>query len=165
MNTLIIVFWVVLLSMVLGVFFCRSTDKKCLSNESKKYKKIGQLFTTSEKRFYQALIEAVDDDVIVMGKVRVADLITPSNGKDNKQWWALFNKISRKHFDFVLIRNKTLSPICAIELNDKTHKEKHRQERDEFLLEACNSANFKLIFIQAQSAYNITSIRKAIRER
>jgi hypothetical protein len=60
------------------------------------------LFTEAEIRFYQALKKAINDRFLIFGKVRVADVITPDSRLSKGHWQGAFNKISAKHFDFVL---------------------------------------------------------------
>ena len=54
---------------------------------------------------------------------------------------------------------KDLSVLCVIELNDKSHNSKKRQERDAFLVSACESADLKLVQITAKDTYRITEIQ------
>ena len=120
------------------------------------------LFSPAERSFLGVLTRAIEDNGIIFGKVRVADVITPISGLSRNRWQALFNKISGKHFDFVVCDKDDLSILCAIELDDKSHNTKSRKIRDEFLKSACNSANLPLIQIPAKSAYNIDEIRQIL---
>jgi hypothetical protein len=62
----------------------------------------GALLTPAEVRFYHALKEAVGEEFVIFSKVRVADILTPQAGLGQGDWQRAFNKISAKHFDFVL---------------------------------------------------------------
>lgn len=95
----------------------------------------------------------------MLGKVRVADVIKPGKGLSRSEWQKAFNKISAKHFDFLLCKNDDLSIICAIELDDSSHKSKNRHERDEFLKGACEAASIPLIQVPAKSGYVISDIK------
>jgi ssDNA-binding Zn-finger/Zn-ribbon topoisomerase 1 len=77
-------------------------------------------------------------------------------------WQKAFNKISSKHFDFLLCDKNDLSILCAIELNDRSHNSKKRKDRDIFLEGACQSANVPLVQIVAQTTYNIKEIQNAL---
>jgi len=48
----------------------------------------------------------------------------------------------------------------VVELNDRSHAEAGRADRDEFLEAACKSANIPLIIIPARKAYGIQELRK-----
>ena len=126
------------------------------------YKKHKVLFTPAERSFLGVLNQAIEGNVVIFGKVRVADIIKPIGGLPRGKWQSLFNKISRKHFDFVICDKDNLSVLCVIELDDKSHNSNNRQKRDAFLKSACNSADLPLIQIPAKSAYNIDEIRQTL---
>lgn len=123
------------------------------------YQSSGVLFTPAERSFYGVLERSVGETAKVLGKVRVADVITPRKGLSRGEWQKAFNKISAKHFDFVLCKNDDLSIICAIELDDSSHNSKNRQNRDEFLKSACEAASIPLIQVPAKAGYVIGDIK------
>lgn len=118
------------------------------------YRKKGPLFTPAERSFYGVLLQAIDSDKYqVFGKVRVADLLEPQPSRNRSQWQKAFNAISAKHFDFVICKTDDLTPVAAIELDDKTHNQKHRQKRDELLKNICQQSQLPLLRVPAQYAY------------
>lgn len=123
------------------------------------YQSAGALFSPAERSFYGVLNQAVGENALVLGKVRVADVLTPRKGLSRSEWQKAFNKISAKHFDFVLCKNDDLSIICAIELDDSSHNSKNRQKRDEFLKGTCEAASIPLIQVPAKSGYVIGDIK------
>lgn len=126
------------------------------------YNKRDALFTPAEQSFLRILNQVVNDDVAVFGKVRVADVLTPGKGLSSGNRQTALNKISKKHFDFILCKKKDLSFLCAIELNDRSHNLKSRVQRDLFLAEACRSANIPLISISAKASYDKGEIKQTI---
>lgn len=153
---------IVVLVVVLSLIAKQSTGKPA-EFDNLEYQKIDALFTAAERSFYGVLKLAVDNHrAEVFGKVRVADVITPKKGKGRGGWQKAFNRISRKHFDFLICSSDDLSLICAIELNDKSHNSKKRKERDEFLVSACKSAEVPLVQFPAQASYQVADIRKAL---
>lgn len=122
------------------------------------YEKKGILFTPAERSFFGILKQVVGEKVEIFGKVRVADVIAPQKGISH--WQKAFNKISAKHFDFLLCDKSDLTIICAVELNDSSHKSTNREERDTFLLNACKSADVPLVQIPARNAYSINDIKE-----
>jgi hypothetical protein len=112
------------------------------------------LLSRAERSFYGVLLSCIDDSMTVFSKVRVADVLGPKKGYNRKNWQTAFNKISSKHFDFVLCKTDDLSVVCAIELDDKSHRAKKRQARDSFLQQACDSADLSLIRVPAKRSYN-----------
>lgn len=125
-----------------------------------KYSLRPALLTPAERSFYGVLKSALDDSATIFSKVRVADVLTPSRGLKRNSRQGAFNKISSKHFDFVLCRNNDLTPICAIELNDKSHNSSKRKARDNFLEHACNSASLPLLQITAKRSYSKEELSK-----
>jgi len=133
-----------------------------LSEVDYPYRKLDALFTPAERSFLGVLMQAVENDAQVFGKVRVADILATKKGMSASERQTAFNKISSKHFDFILCSKKDLSVLCAIELNDSSHNSKKRKDRDVFLEGACKSAGVPLIQIPAQASYNLNDIRKYI---
>ncbi len=126
------------------------------------YQSKGMLFSPAERSFYGVLSQAVGETALVFGKVRVADVIVPKKVASRSEWQIAFNKISGKHFDFLLCDTNELSVICAIELDDSSHQSKERTQRDIFLEGVCNSANVPLIRVPAKSGYVIGEVRKLL---
>ncbi len=118
------------------------------------YRKKGPLFTPAERSFYGVLLPAVDQEKYqVFGKVRVADLLEPQPSRNRSQWQKAFNAISAKHFDFVLCKTDDLTPVAVIELDDKSHNQKHRQKRDELLKKICKQTGLHMLQVFAKLAY------------
>lgn len=128
------------------------------------YKKVPALFTPAERSFFGVLDQAAGKDFRLFAKVRVADVIFPNSGMSQSRRQTAFNKINRKHFDFVLCSPGDLSVVCVIELNDKSHEQKDRQDRDAFLQRTCQSAGVPLVFFQAQHAYSPIEVSAKIAE-
>ena len=156
-------FWIAV-GLVITVLLVLLVSKQRSANTSGDlpYKRQPALFTPAERSFLGVLDLAVGNDFRVFGKVRVGDLLAPQNGQTNGQRTTALNKINYKHVDFVLCKPDDLSVVCAIELNDKSHQQKSRQERDEFLRRACRSAGLPLITFDARHAYSPAEVSRAI---
>lgn len=131
------------------------------------YQRRSLLFTPAERLFYKALSQAVSDDQLVFGKVRVADVLQPassiSKSLSKSQWQTAFNRISAKHFDYVICDRNTLSVVATVELHDKSHNSASRSARDQFLRQACQSASLPFFEFKAKSAYVTEDISAAIK--
>lgn len=159
--------FIILVIIAIVLFIIFKTKMKRLSQSVDEqsdfsYRKIDVLFTPAERSFLGVLNQAIDEDTIVFGKVRVADVLTPKKGVTRRIWQKAFNKISSKHFDFVLCNKADLSVLCAIELDDSSHNQSKQKERDAFVEGACKSANFPLIRFVAKATYTINDIQKAL---
>lgn len=137
---------------------------KINSNENEKYEysKKESLMSEAEKKFFHSLKIAINDNAEVFSKVRIADILEPRRQKNRKTWWKTFNRISSKHFDFVICKKDSLDVICAIELDDKSHLKSKAMKRDKLVEEACISADFALVRVKAKGQYEITAIREKL---
>ena len=75
-----------------------------------------------------------------------------------------FNRISAKHVDFLICAAAGLSPILAIELDDKSHKRPDRQSRDAFIDQALAAAEIPVVHVKAQRSYNLEEVQALIAE-
>lgn len=126
------------------------------------YELNGPLFTPAERSFYGVLNLACESKAVVFGKVRIADILKPIKGLNRSEWQTAFNKISAKHFDFVLCNPSDLSVIAVIELDDKSHSQKKQMKRDEFVELACETAHLKLHRFKASATYTVEEIKSEI---
>ena len=126
------------------------------------YQLKGPLFTPAERSFLGVLNSVLKDEASILGKVRVADIITPAKGLPRSHWQRAFNKISSKHIDFVLCNKNDFSILCAIELNDKSHNNHKRKQRDAFLEKACEAASLPLVQFKAQAGYSIDEVKNQL---
>lgn len=104
------------------------------------------LLTNKERRFYECLKPITDKyGYIVLSKMRIADIVSVTAvGNEYMQW---FNKISRKHIDFIVC-NKEFRPLLLIEVDDHTHDRPDRIERDKFVDEIFRNRQIKLIHLR-----------------
>jgi len=114
------------------------------------------LLTKAEHSFYGVLKSFLPDNLQVMAKVRLADLIRVKPRSLN--YAAANNKIISKHVDFVICKAAPLMPCVVIELNDKSHDKPDRVTRDHFLREALQAANLPLVEVKAAKSYNTDDI-------
>lgn len=157
--------WVVIavfIVVVLAVAILKLLQKQGIQPTEYPYRKLDVLFTPAERSFLGVLNQAVGENAQIFGKVRVADVIAPNKGMPRSDWQKAFNKISGKHFDFLLCAKNDLSVLCAVELNDSSHNSKKRNDRDAFLEGACQSANVPLVQIAARATYNINEIQNSL---
>ncbi|WP_293630867.1 DUF2726 domain-containing protein [Shewanella sp. CG12_big_fil_rev_8_21_14_0_65_47_15] len=74
------------------------------SDNNYRYRKQDALFSNTERSFLGILDQAVGEQFRILGKVRIADVITPEKGMNRKHWQIAFNRISAKHFDYSRIQ-------------------------------------------------------------
>jgi hypothetical protein len=154
--------WLILLGVVLIVAIAIAAKlaptSKPAAVDDLPYVKSAALFTPAERSFLGVLDQATGAGYRVFGKVRVADVVDVKTS-DRGRWQRAFNRISSKHFDFVVCDGGDLSVVCVIELDDRSHQGARRQERDGFLSEVCRVAGIPLIQVPARRAYSTSELR------
>ncbi|MCD9502149.1 DUF2726 domain-containing protein [Photobacterium phosphoreum] len=140
------------------------TQEETPTEPEYQYKKIDSLVTTTELKFYKALVQATPSEYVVCPKVRIADVLDVGVTRkgNRKLWHRHFLKISQKHFDFVICNVSDMSFVCAVELNDASHNRKDRVERDEFVRMACESADVTLHEVLPKQNYDIEELTSMI---
>lgn len=119
------------------------------------YKRRGRLMSHAEGSFFQVLEMVLPaDQYRLFGKVRVEDLIVVKSGLSREGRQSARNRIRSRHVDIVVVDSKTFVPVWAIELDDKSHQARDRQERDEFMDRAFDAAGLPLIRFPAKRGYS-----------
>ncbi|MGA2225124.1 MAG: DUF2726 domain-containing protein [Syntrophobacteraceae bacterium] len=126
---------------------------------SSSYKRQPALFSHAERSFLGVLEYALGSDYKVFGKVRIADLIKPENGVGRQ---IAFNRIARKHVDFVVCNATDLSVIGVIELDDKSNNPDDRQKWDAFVDKAFASAGIPVTRFPARATYSLPASEESI---
>lgn len=111
------------------------------------------LLTAAERTFYLALRQAVGGECVIFVKVRLADIIQTDRGAAGKGYWQAFTRISSKHADFVLCDPRTFAVLGVVELDDSSHRQRQRQERDEFFNAAFAAARIPVWRVPAHRSY------------
>jgi len=135
----------------------KNTSSKLSSTLS--YKKRDFLLTKNELKFYYVLKSILWDKYSIFCQVRAIDLVEPINDDIVAK-----NKIIQKHIDFVICSPKRFQPKLAIELNDSTHKRVDRNQRDNFLDLAFQSAWLPLIFVSTRDMTKKEYLRSLLSE-
>ena len=126
------------------------------------YERNSVLLSAAERSFLGVLEQALGEGYRVCPKVRVADAISVRRPLPRGEWQRAFNRISSKHFDFILCRSTDLEIACAVELDDSTHQRHDRQDRDMFLGEVCSVSSLPLLRFPAKEAYTVSDIRERL---
>ncbi len=121
------------------------------------------LLTAAEQKFYEALDAAIDGRLLILSKVRVADLLTVTSASQPARY-RVFRSIACKHVDFVLAEAENLHPIAAIELDDSSHQRADRRLRDQLLDELFEKAAFPLLRFRTAATYSPRLIEERVGE-
>lgn len=114
------------------------------------YRSTSYLCTKAEQNFLSQLLKNLPEELVyVSAKVRLADLAMPVKSKDI----AAFNKVARKHVDFVICRRKDSRILMCIELDDSSHASRSAQKRDGQKNKALSDAGIPLFRVSASRNY------------
>lgn len=120
------------------------------------------MLTPAERSFFAALQTACNGRSLIFAQVQLSRLIYPRSGVP--RWQTHQNKIDRKSADFVLVDPTTFKAQLVIELDDRSHERKARQDRDEFVNRALAAAGLKLLRVPAAANYNAQQLEATIRD-
>jgi hypothetical protein len=121
------------------------------------------LLTAAEQKFYEALDAAIDGRLLILSKVRVADLLIVTSASGPARY-RVFRSIACKHVDFVLAEAANLQPIAAIELDDSSHQRADRRLRDQLLDDLFQKAAFPLLRFRTAATYSPRLIEERVEE-
>ncbi len=113
----------------------------------------------AELSFFHVLHRAVAGRALIFPKVRLGDLIYAPK---QEQQYAALQRINRKHVDFVLCDPKTLQPVAAIELDDRSHRREDRINRDAFVESVFTGIGLPLLRFHVRSAYDMRAVAEQI---
>ncbi len=86
------------------------------------------IMTNRECKFFRILLNLFEDDYLIFPQQHLSSLMTPDmNGTG---YGGAFLHINGKSVDFVICDRNNFKPLCAIELDDRTHDRQDRIERD-----------------------------------
>jgi hypothetical protein len=107
-----------------------------------------------ELSLYRVLVELVEDRYVICPKVALNDIFFIVRPNENVHY---FNKIFRKHVDFLLCHPKSLKPAFAIELVKSSLKNETR-ESDQFMEDLFLGAGLPLVQIPSSERYKIAGL-------
>ena len=126
------------------------------------YEQLPSILTPAERHFYTVLSSILQSRVLIMAKVRIADILKVRRNIPNKSFWGHFSKISQKHIDFVLVDPVTFKTLCLIELDDKSHLRPDRSMRDRFVNHIMAQTGIPLYRFQVRRRYDRSKILRTL---
>ncbi|MBN1313292.1 MAG: DUF2726 domain-containing protein [Anaerolineae bacterium] len=116
------------------------------------------LLSPTEISFYHVLASTVNEQVVICPKVGLKDLLFITKRYKSRDYYKYFGRISQKHVDFVLCEPKSMQPIVAIELDDRSHDKTSRSKRDAVVDQIFSAAGLPLLRIAAAKTYNTSEL-------
>ncbi len=106
--------------------------------------------SAAEISFYHVLRSTLALDVTIVIKPRLSDILFVRQPHINQ---GARNRIDRKHVDFLLCETATMTPRLVVELDDRSHQKKDRQERDALVDGALKAAGLPILHVRAAKGY------------
>src|SRR5512133_3175384 len=117
--------------------------------------------SSAEHSFYMVLKSMMGTYFTICPKVSLSDIFFVTHPDRNM---SAYNKINRKHVDFLICEAETMKPRFAIELDDKSHNRQDRIERDEFVEELFETASLPLVRSPVRQTYHTGELGVLFRE-
>lgn len=115
------------------------------------YRLTSQIFSLAEANFYRILKQLVGNNLLIFPKLSLKEFLQVT---DQPNFQSHYNRIDRKHIDFLLCDSDTLQPVFAIELDDSSHRQAERGQRDIFVETILAKAGLPLVRIPVRTSYN-----------
>lgn len=123
-------------------------------NQTLPYRMRGQLLSAPELALYRALLTMVEKRYVICPKVALNDIFSVARPNENVHY---FNKIFRKHVDFLLCNPRDMSPAFGIELVKPIAKTETRAA-DQFMEDLFLSAGIPLVHVSSAGEYQIQDL-------
>jgi hypothetical protein len=127
------------------------------------YQREEAVLSKAERFFYFALYKAVHERMHIFPKVRLIDIVKVRPGVDKPQHYR--NRIIQQHVDFVLCERDTFKPLLVIELDDASHRDPQRQDRDARKDRVLEAAGLPILRYPAKANYNMWDVARAVEEK
>ncbi len=160
-SLLSLVFILILLLAVVAVIKV-ILRQKAQGAQNYPYEKKHALFSPAERSFLGVLEQADNGRHRFMGKVRLADIVKVKSGMTNRARQSALNKIQSKHVDIVACDPTSLSVQFVVELDDSTHSQSKRQNRDQLVDNILKAAGIPVIHITAKKSYSVQEIQSVL---
>lgn len=128
-----------LLDFLCNLFGIDDEDEDFEEDEPKYTIKKSQI-SECEKYFYDILKKHFANDFDIRPQVPLSSII-----EKEKSFPREYQNELNRVIDFGIFNKETQEPLLLIEINDKTHNQSNRKERDKKVQSICNSAGIKLI--------------------
>ncbi len=124
------------------------------------YKRRDFLMSRAEHEFFDVLAEAVKAQYYVFPQVHLATILDHKVVGQN--WKGAFRHIDEKSVDFVLCDKAYIKPLLAIELDDRTHENDNRKERDGVVESILKEAGLPLLRFENHGHFDKADITQRI---
>lgn len=130
---------------VIGVIFTilKVISEKVKPKKEFSYTKKQYLLTKNESEFLRSLYSILGNTYYIFPQVHLSSFLDQKVKGQN--WKAALSHIDRKSVDYLICEKQNVSPILAIELDDRSHEREDRILRDEEVERIFTEVNLPLI--------------------
>ncbi len=109
------------------------------------YRRKDAVMTDAERECFHALVSEMGLDYYFFPQIHLDAIVQPTDARQDR--FNAFRHINQKSVDFVACDKKEIRPLFAIELDDKSHNQRKRIERDKEVERILHGAGIPLIRI------------------
>jgi hypothetical protein len=124
------------------------------SDDRLPYRLRGQLLSSSELALFRALAHMSEGHYIICPKVALNDIFTIVRPNENVHY---FNKIFRKHVDFLLCESYSMKPAFGVELVKPIARAETRSV-DQFMQDLFQGAGIPLVHVPSAENYILSDL-------
>ena len=150
----LVLLWMIIKAIVRAIIRHRRRKLGIFGSGGDTYVAKDSIMSETEKEYYYIIKEILEDKFILQPQVNLASVIYKA--KNAKYRTELFRNI-----DFGVF-NESYEPLLLIEINDRSHEQKQRIERDEKVRWICNEAGIPLVEFWTKDGVDKARIRKEI---
>lgn len=154
-----LVYLIILLVVVIVLVNLRRRSQGQTELQAFPYRSKEFLMSPAERSFLGVLDQVLSkSNYRVFAQVRLADIVQVDKGLKRADWQRAFNTISRKHVDYVVCKAEDMAIVGAVELDDESHQQSKRRDRDQILDNILEAAGIPLARVKAAATYSPNEI-------
>lgn len=122
------------------------------------------LLTEAERRFATHLEPAMPEGCRLLAKCRIMELVQPVVPEDHRFHETAKRMVLAKDVDFV-IADRDWKVLCAVELDDRSHRREDRRARDRLVDAVFRDAGLPLLRVRTDEDWSTSSLKQRIAQR
>ncbi len=147
---------------LLGLFFYYEYVNNNNNRSPAPYLKRNYFYSTEERKFLAALVYAVGKEFLIMGKVRLADILILKPDLSAKGKVKAYEKICHESIAFVLCDKKNGKIVAVLQLYSDNQKIENQMRKSAFLQQALKSVDLPFLSFKENISYNSSEVRNSI---
>ncbi|SRR5260221_9933828 len=152
----ILVFFVI----TIRVFELLVRSGKISSKAKFQYGRKDFIMTRAEHECYDALVAEMGASYYFFPQIHLDAIVYPKDTRKDRLY--AFRHINQKSLDFVACGKESMRPLFAVELDDKTHNQPKRIERDQEVKRILHGAGIPLIRIENRGRFDQVELARLV---